>query len=81
MLIFKRFYKYISPRVYTWWIDLRLVHISIFIVFFFPFLNNKIFYLGFLSQPFTNQRTVEEGGGNFFNSSPQLPPASQTLRH
>ena len=39
------------------------------------------FYLGFLSQPFMNHRTVGEGGGHFFNSSLPLPPASQTLRH
>ena len=37
------------------------------------------FYLGFLSRPFTNHRTAGEGGGHFFNSSPALPPASQTL--
>ena len=36
---------------------------------------------GFSSQPFTNHRTAEERGGNFFNSSLPLPPASQTLRH
>ena len=37
------------------------------------------FYLGFLSRKFTNHRTAGEGGGHFFNSSPPLPPASQTL--
>ena len=39
------------------------------------------FYLGFLSQPFTNHRTADEGGRNLFNSSLPLPPTSQTLRH
>ena len=39
------------------------------------------FYLGFLSQSFTNHRTAGEGGGHFFNSSLPLPHASQTLRH
>ena len=39
------------------------------------------FYLGFLSQPFTNQGTAGEGGGHFFNASLPLPLASQTLRH
>ena len=39
------------------------------------------FYLGFLSRPFTNQRTAWEGERHFFNSSQQLPPTSQTLRH
>ena len=39
------------------------------------------FYLGFLSQPFTNHRTVWEGGEYFFNSSLPLPLASQTPRH
>ena len=38
-------------------------------------------YLGFLSRKLTNHRTVEEGGGNFFNSLLPFPPASQTLRH
>ena len=45
-------------------------------------INNYIFfYLGFLSQPFTNYRTAVEEGGHFFNSSLTLLPASQTLRH
>ena len=35
----------------------------------------------FLTQTFTNHRTVWEGGGHFFNSLLPLPPASQTLRH
>ena len=39
------------------------------------------FYLHFLLQPFTNQRTAGEGRGHLFNSSLPLPPASQTLRH
>ena len=39
------------------------------------------FYLGFLSQTFTNHRTAAEGGGHFFNPSLPLPPATQTLRH
>ena len=39
------------------------------------------FYLGFLSQLFTNRRTVGEGGGHSFNSSLPLPLAWQTLRH
>ena len=33
-------------------------------------------YLGFLSRPFTNHRTVGEVGGHFFNSSLLLPPVS-----
>ena len=32
-------------------------------------LSGVFFYLGFLSQPFTNHRTAGEGGGQFFNSS------------
>ena len=47
-------------------------------IFFFYFF---VSCLGFLSQPFTNHRTVGEGGGHFFNSSLPLPLASQTLRH
>ena len=39
------------------------------------------FYLGFLSRTFSNHRTAGEGRGHFFNSLPQLPPTSQTLRH
>ena len=39
------------------------------------------FYLDFLPQPLTNQRTAGERGGHFFNSSLPLPPASQTLRY
>ena len=31
------------------------------------------FYLGFLSQPFTNHRIAEEGEGHLFNSSLPLP--------
>ena len=36
----------------------------------------SFFYLGFLSQPFTNHRTAGEGGGHFFNFSLPLPPDS-----
>ena len=36
------------------------------------------FYLDFLSRPFKNNRTAGEGREHFFNSSLQLPPASQT---
>ena len=43
--------------------------------------NNFFFYLGFLSQPFTNHRTAGEGGEHSFNSSLPLSPTSQTLRH
>ena len=43
--------------------------------------NKFFFYLGFLSQPFTNHRTVREGVGHFFNSSLPLPPASRALGH
>ena len=45
---------------------------------FFLFL---FFYLGFLSQPFTNHRTTREGSGHFFNSSLLIPPTSRTLKH
>ena len=41
--------------------------------FFFP--------LGFLSRPFTSHITPGEGGVHFFNSSLQVPHASQTFRH
>ena len=37
------------------------------------------FNLIFLSQPFKNHRTAEEGGKGFFNSSLPFPLASQTL--
>ena len=50
-------------------------------LFSFQFVCFFFFYPGFLSKPFTNNRTAEEGGGHFFNSSLPLPPASQTLRH
>ena len=40
-----------------------------------------VFYLGFLSQTFTNHRTAGKAGGYFFNSSLPLPPVSQSLRH
>ena len=43
--------------------------------------DNYFLYLGFLSRTFKNHRTAGEGGGYFFNSSPPLTPASQTLRH
>ena len=39
------------------------------------------FYLGFMSQPFTNHRALGEGGWYFFNSSLPLPPASQAPTH
>ena len=39
------------------------------------------FYVGFLSQTFTNHRTAGEGGGHFFDPSLPLPPALETLRH
>ena len=39
------------------------------------------FYLGFFSQTLMNHRTAGEGGGQFFNSSLPLAPASQTLRY
>ena len=41
--------------------------------------NLFLFYLGFLSQPFTNHRTAcSKGGGHFFNSSLPFYPL---LRH
>ena len=39
------------------------------------------FCLCFLSRTFTNHRTAGEEGGQFFNSSLQVPPASHTHRH
>ena len=36
---------------------------------FFFFICLFVFCLGFLSRPFMNHRTAEEGGGHFFNSS------------
>ena len=50
-------------------------------VFSLHFSDFFFFYLGFLSQPFTNHRTTREGGEHFFNFSLPLSPASQTLRH
>ena len=41
--------------------------------------NIIFFYLNFLSQAFTIYRTAAEERGYFFNSTPLLPPASQTL--
>ena len=35
-----------------------------------------LFYVGFLSQTFTNHKTAGERGGHFCNSSLPLPPAS-----
>ena len=43
-------------------------------------IRGVFFYLGFLSRTFTIYRRAGEGGGYFFNSSLQPPPASQTLR-
>ena len=68
----------VTPKItYSYWL---------MIIFFFLMLKKILdiskyffFYLGFLSQPFTNHRTAEEGGGHLFNSSLPLPPASQTL--
>ena len=40
-------------------------------------LHDFFFYLGFLSQLFMKHRTVEEGGGDFVNSSLPLPPTSR----
>ena len=45
------------------------------------FLVDIFFYLGFLSQQFTNHRTSGKGAGQFFNFSLALSTASQTLRH
>ena len=45
------------------------------------FRNFFFFLFFFFPRKFTNQRTVGEGGGHFFNSSLPLSPASQTLRH
>ena len=42
---------------------------------------NFFFYLDFPSQQFKNHGISGKGGGHFFNSSLQLLPASQTLRH
>ena len=39
------------------------------------------FYLGYLLRTFMIHRTVGEGEGYLINTSLQLPPASQTLRH
>ena len=36
------------------------------------------FYLRFLSQTFTSQRTAGEGGGHFFNFSLPPPPAAES---
>ena len=47
----------------------------------FKIFRKALTYLGLLSRTFTNHRTAGEGGGNFFNSSLPVPPASQTLRH
>ena len=46
-------------------------------------LHTRFFFFcrSFLSRPFTNHRTAEEGGRHFFNFSLSLPPASQILRH
>ena len=43
--------------------------------------SDFFFYLDFLSQPFTNNRTAGEGGAHVFNSSLPLPPASQIVRY
>ena len=50
-------------------------------VFASIYLWNFFFYLGFLSRTFTHRRTAGEEAGHFFNSSPPLPPASQTIAH
>ena len=56
-------------------------HLSVLFQFAWLDIFFFFFYLGFLSQTFTNHRTAREGGVYFFNSSLKLPPASQTLRH
>ena len=53
-------------------ISQRKIYIYLFTLFF---------YLGFLSQPFTNHRATGEGRRHFFNPSLPLRPASPTLRH
>ena len=64
------------------WLLLLLIQTGFWISFKrFWFQLFFFFCLGFLSQAFTNHRTAGEGGGNFFNSSLPLPPASQVLRH
>ena len=39
------------------------------------------FYLGFVSQTFTNHMTAREWGRHSINSSVPLPPVSQILRY
>ena len=41
-------------------------------------MHGIFFYLGLLSQTFTNHRPVGEGRGHFLNSSQPLPTASDT---
>ena len=55
-------------------------HLNTLIEIFVPMkITVFFFYLRFLSRTFKNHRTAGEGGGHFFDSSPPLPPASQTL--
>ena len=64
----------ITPKTETFYAVLLIQEYSQELFFFY-------FYVGFLSQTFTNHRAAGEGGGHFINSSLPLPPASQTLRH
>ena len=61
------------PISYHWTFLLNLHHWICVLYIYIYFL-----YLGFLSQIFTNHRTAGEGGGHFFNSSLQLPPAAHS---
>ena len=55
--------------------------LNVYYYYFFSFYSFFLFaYLGFLSGTFTIDRATGEWGGNLFNSSLPLPPASQALR-
>ena len=55
----------------------------IFKEYFFDFTHYIyfFFYLGFLSWAFAIHRAAEKGGGQLFNSSLPLAPASRAFRH
>ena len=64
--------SFLQHILHPWYLMTRfcyLNHSCFFLLFFTSFshwfLFKKFFYLGFLSQTFTNHRTAGEGGGHF----------------
>ena len=54
-------------------------YLAIMLIIHLSYYRGFFFYLGFLSQPFTNHSSPEKGEVHFFGSSPPLLSALQTL--